>query len=108
MDIQFRIGGQYPPSTFISSVSGKRYAVTGSDCKEIPMDMPYKTILEGWINRDPVKSVQKGRAFNVLSSKGDRKYRVTLIGDFFSCECAGFGWHRTCSHIDKVKCLLIS
>lgn len=40
-----------------------------------------------------------------VSSNSDpsKKYKVTKRGDSWTCECAGFGYRRKCSHIEKIK-----
>ena len=39
----------------------------------------------------------------VLSSKGDKKYKVAYDGMWWNCECPGFGFRKKCAHVDQVK-----
>lgn len=48
------------------------------------------------INLTPVKE------WDVKGSKGDI-YKVSLLGNKFSCTCVGFQFHRKCKHIKSIK-----
>ena len=47
--MSFKIEGWFPPASFISPISGVRYAVCGSNWVEIPADMSSEDIMAGWI-----------------------------------------------------------
>ncbi len=47
---------------------------------------------------------EEPEVFEVASnSDPSKKYKVTKRGNEWSCECAGFGFRRKCSHIEKMK-----
>lgn len=48
------------------------------------------------------KVEEKVKTYKVKGSKGDI-YTVKQDGTRFSCDCAGFGFRRTCKHIVSIK-----
>ena len=108
MDKIFQIIGPYPPASYIS-VSGQRYACSGSCHVAIPMDMPYHEILSAWVDNNTTKTNRahdkpKGRAWEVPSSKpGNPPYLVRLIDGHFDCHCKGYQFFSHCSHIQGVQ-----
>ena len=59
-------------------------------------------IIDGAKNRNPHQS---SKFWQVTSnSNPDKFYTVTLYtDDTWTCECNGFKYRQTCSHIDKLK-----
>jgi hypothetical protein len=46
--------------------------------------------------------VADGKTWQVTGSKGSA-YQVSVSSNRWSCTCAGFGFRRKCTHIDKIK-----
>lgn len=42
------------------------------------------------------------KTFKITGSKGD-KYLVVLSNNIWSCPCKGFGFRRSCKHVDEAK-----
>ena len=108
MDKKFSIIGPYAPASYISCRDGKRYACSGSQHVEIPMNMPYHEILAGWIDNNTKKSTKplrqpEGEVFLIRSSKGDKDYEVALNKGSWSCNCRGYGFYKHCDHIQQAK-----
>jgi len=59
----------------------------------VPKDQKVKTE-----KQDP-----KAKEYQVLSSKGDKSYTVSVENHSYSCTCPGYGWRRKCRHIDGIK-----
>ena len=98
----FVIKGQYPPIVLISPTSGKRFAISGSEWIEIGPEITKEEVHNGWINPRKIEIVASNtRNFSILSSKGDKKYNVTVINGIATCECPASGWGRKCHHLDK-------
>jgi hypothetical protein len=50
---------------------------------------------------EPVQSV-----WTIAGSKVGQNYIVTRSGSHWSCNCVGFGYRRTCSHVNEAKSLI--
>lgn len=75
----------YTPETFAELVKEwEEWQAAGAKSKLLVEEEP--EIFEVASNSDPSK-----------------KYKVTKRGDEWTCDCAGFGFRRRCSHIDKIK-----
>ena len=89
----------YPPAIFVSSVSGKTYAV-GGKWVEIPDGTTREELHKYVIHKKPKYDV---REWKVASSSGS-KYTVRRInGDRFTCTCPGFKFRRKCKHTEQVR-----
>jgi len=72
-------------------------------------DAPYRIlhkdgIMCGWLDRTAGSS----NFYNtmVVIPRGDKSYTVTLTDDSkFVCNCTGFGYRRTCSHVREVMAI---
>lgn len=97
----FKITSFYPPA--ISEIGGKTYVVPG--WHEVPAGTTLDEVYKRW-----TKYIPKGPAEpdyeiseNVMSSKGDKTYKVAFDGKHWSCECKGFGFQRRCRHVTAIK-----
>lgn len=55
------------------------------------------------INGETLKSVVGDLEWTVLSSSGDKSYRVGLTDGEWYCECPGFKYRQKCRHVDDKK-----
>ena len=93
-----------PP--FIANILDKKYALIQGfeNWIEVSMDVELEDLRERWSYPEKEnKEVIKAKEYAVKSSKGDKNYNVKVVDGVFSCTCAGFGYRRNCSHIDKIK-----
>ena len=45
----FKIEGWFPPITYISHLTGVKYAICGSNWIEIPQEMTSEEVMAGWV-----------------------------------------------------------
>ena len=97
-------GGLIPPATM--EVNGNRYIMPGwyklrddeptPNIKDIAF-YPYKP-------KEPELPKIENKVWKVLSSKGDKHYEVKMDATgSLSCTCKGYGFRRTCRHIEQIK-----
>ena len=98
----FKIEGVLPPTIF-KSIHGETYACSGSLWIEIPSDMTLDEVYKGYTKETIKKIEPKDIQTEVLSSKGDKKYKVQFKNGQWNCNCSGFGFRKKCAHIEKVK-----
>ena len=90
-----------PPA--ISVLGGKTWVCPG--WQEVPEGTTLDEVYEKWTQYKPEMEelVQESIKEKVLSSKGDKEYTVVCNNGIWNCDCVGFGFRRTCSHIEQVK-----
>ena len=91
----------YPPG--ISTIGGKTYVIPGWHV--IPEDTTLDEVYERWTKIIPQGPPEPDYKISeaVVSSKGDKTYKVTFDGKYWSCECKGFGFQRRCKHVTEIK-----
>ena len=82
---------------------GKRYAISGGVWVEVPPnttfdELPLYMVIKKVVN----KKVEDEESWQVSGSKG-ASYTVSFRQGQWSCTCPGFGWRRSCKHIDAQK-----
>ena len=82
---------------------GKRYAISGSVWVEVPPDTTFDELpLYMVVKKSVNKKVEDEESWQVPGSKG-ASYTVSFRQGQWSCTCPGFGWRRSCKHIDAQK-----
>lgn len=84
-----------------------RWAVYPGGCWYlISCDVTVSDIESRWNRWQPSESagpkVKGDKTWQVLGSKGS-SYQVSVSSNRWSCTCAGFGFRRKCTHIDRIK-----
>ena len=96
-------GGIIPP--FTATINGNRYIMPGwykleddeptPDIKDIAF-YPYKP-------EEPKLPKIENKVWKVMSSKGDKHYEVKMDATgSLSCTCPGYGFRRSCRHIEQI------
>ena len=80
--------------TVIKTNSGN-YAVSGSNWKPVPEGTELKDIK--WVDIRP--KIKKSK----LMSWKVKDYTVTFNKNFYSCNCLGYTYRRSCKHITEVS-----
>lgn len=77
------------------------FVLTTGD-KDAPLRILHKdNILGGWLDNSGRSDDISSRM--VVIPRGDKSYTVTLCDDnSFACNCTGYGYRRTCSHVKEV------
>lgn len=90
-----------PPG--LTTIGGKTYVIPG--WHEVPEQTTLKEVKERWTQVLPKGEAKPNYVISeeVLSSKKDKTYEVSFDGKFWKCSCVGFGFRRSCSHINAVK-----
>lgn len=79
-----------------------QFALTTGD-KNAPIRILEKDrIICGWLH--PVSKQPVDRRYVSIPGKSGRTHTVYLSDDglLFNCDCTGFGYRRTCSHVTEV------
>lgn len=79
-----------------------QFALTTGD-KDAPFRiLETDNIICGWLL--PVSEQSVDRRYASIPGKSGRRHNVYLSDDGlqFSCDCTGFGYRRTCSHVTEV------
>ena len=81
---------------------GSDYFCLSTDNAESPMRMLFKdNIICGW--RMPETDYEKEEPTHVAIPKNGKVYTVSMDNrGHLSCNCTGFGYRRTCSHVNEV------
>jgi hypothetical protein len=106
----FSISYHYPPTIFVGPASGKTYTITDSGWVEIPADTTLEDLRNHWVdtshsatNKVNIPKQMLIKEFEVLSSKGDSNYIVSVDNGKYSCTCIGYSFRRKCKHIEQIK-----
>ncbi len=91
--LMIEIKGYINP-TVIKTNSGN-YAVSGSNWKSVPEGTELKDIK--WIDIRPNIKKSKPMSWKV------KDYTVTFNKNFYSCDCLGYTYRRSCKHITEVS-----
>lgn len=77
------------------------FVMTTGD-KDAPFRILHKSnIICGWLGNNSLSNDTSNTM--VVIPRADKSYTVTLCDDgSFACNCTGFGYRRTCSHIREV------
>lgn len=85
--------------------SGQRYAVAGSVWVPVPLNTTRAT-LGRFMTWEPAEakppSLTESREWSVAGSKGNT-YCVVERDGAWGCSCVGYGYRRTCRHINEIK-----
>jgi hypothetical protein len=95
------------PPSIVSLPSGRHAVYPGGDWYPIADDVTLEDVQSRWSRWSPSgkKEEASPNEWQVLGSKGT-PYLVSFGNGQWSCTCAGFGFRRKCSHIDKIKAQL--
>jgi hypothetical protein len=101
-----KITSLYPP-TVVDTQSG-RYAVYsgGKDSGWYPVskDFTMEDALKRWVKLEVGKADKSGDwTWQVENSKKNGFYTVKFDKQGWSCTCTGFGFRRTCKHVEQTK-----
>ena len=92
----------------LTTIGGKTYIVLG--WHEVPKETTHKEVYEHWTQDLPkmeeVPTHIKPFSVMVDSSKGDKQYEVSYGNGAWYCECPGFGFRRSCRHVNEQKAKL--
>lgn len=103
----YAIKSLMPPGIITSPISGKTFAVAGSQWVELGPEVTRKMLQDAWQPLNPKGKVQvidkSIQEFEVKSEKSDTVYSVTKNGTYWSCSCPAFGFRHKCKHIESVK-----
>lgn len=93
------IASPFPPC-IIEMPSG-RYLIGGPKWYKVPSHFTLQDADLRWSRPWRPKLVQS-RTVQVANSKGTGFYQVSIGPAGSSCTCTGFGYRRTCKHVDKL------
>ena len=98
------ITAPFPPA--IVELPSGRYVVGGSSWLRVESDFTMEQAHTLWQRPKHVEP-PKPRVFEVANSKGNGFYQVTVGGlSGPTCTCPGFGFRRTCKHVDTALKLI--
>lgn len=100
--MQVTIDAPFPPA--IVNLPTGRYVVGGSKWIKVDSDFTILDTKKLW--KKPVYTTTLPnalRTFQVTNSKGNGFYQVIVSNGHASCSCTGFGFRRTCKHVDHIK-----
>ena len=89
------------PPTIVETSNG-RWAVVGSKWYPIPNTVTFEMLREAWKGKKVNQTKPTVDSYTITGSKGD-SYNVEYKGGQWKCNCQGFGWRRSCKHIDQAK-----
>jgi hypothetical protein len=100
-----KIESIYPP-VILHTLSGT-YAIYHGQWFSIPKDTSYETVKGHWVDISnkylPKAPKTTNWTWQVKNSKGNGHYTVTFDARGWNCNCAGFGFRRSCRHINETK-----
>ena len=80
---------------------GKRYAISGCVWVEVPPETTFDELPLYMVLKEREDNTGEGnKSWQVVGSRGST-YTVRFSQGQWSCTCAGFGWRRTCKHIES-------
>ena len=79
----------------VIKINSGNYAVSGSNWKSVPEGTELKDIK--WIDIRPNIKKSKPMSWKV------KDYTVTFNKNFYSCDCLGYTYRRSCKHITEVS-----
>ena len=80
-----------------------RFVVCNEGWIPVPPEFTIEDVKKIWKSKDYTKPQDEDGVFEVLSSDGVKKYKVTIENGTYHCTCTGFGYRRKCVHVDKIK-----
>ena len=89
-----------PPG--LSVVDGQKYVIPG--WHKVSMDTTLEEVYTHWSNG--IKKKEKDMTIierDVISERSGEVYKVVYANGVWGCSCVGFGFRRTCKHIQKIK-----
>lgn len=92
------------PPTLIEGREGSlcNWAVIDGKWYPVPKTVTFDMLRNAWKRTNPYQVKPTADRWQVKGSKGDQ-YTVEYKGGQWSCDCLGFGWRRSCKHIDTIK-----
>jgi hypothetical protein len=101
-----KIESFYPPA-IVNGLSGGKYAVFNGTWYPIPTNMTLQQVRSRWIDGGTKYMSKKPKTadwiWKVKNSKGNGEYTVVFDSRGWVCTCAGYGFRRSCRHIDEIK-----
>jgi len=82
--------------------SGK-FVVCNEGWIPVPPEFTIEDVKKIWKQPNYSEVKNEDGVFEVLSSNGVKKYKVTIENGTYHCTCTGFGYRRKCTHIDQIK-----
>tara|TARA_B100000586_G_C19946881_1_gene357963 strand:- start:25 stop:348 length:324 start_codon:yes stop_codon:yes gene_type:complete len=79
----------------VVNTSAGTFAVSGSNWKSVPVGTTLKDL--NWVDTKPKIKKSKSMSWKV------KDYTVIFNKDFYSCNCLGYTYRRTCKHITEVS-----
>jgi hypothetical protein len=79
----------------VVNTSAGTFAVSGSNWKSVPVGTTLKDL--NWVDTKPKIKKSKPMSWKV------KDYTVIFNKDFYSCNCLGYTYRRTCKHITEVS-----
>ena len=89
-----------PPG--LSVFNGQKYVIPG--WYPVPMETTLEEVYTHWKWKGEEKEKKPGKIErDVVSSNGEKTYKVLYNNGVWWCSCIGYEFRRNCSHITKVK-----
>ena len=97
-----------PPIIIQSPADGQLLAVAGGQWYVIDENITLDYLRSIWtraVGGKPMEAskVMERKEYTVESSRTGEVYTITFGPSGSHCTCAGYGFRRKCSHIDKIK-----
>lgn len=89
------------PPTIVEVNNGK-WAIVGGRWYPIPTTTTLEMLRAAWKGKRVNQTKPTADRWIVEGSKGDT-YEVEYKGGQWKCSCQGFGWRRSCKHVDSIK-----
>jgi hypothetical protein len=93
-----------PPS--LTTLNGVTYVVPGWHI--VPEDTTLEEVQKHWEKEECLEQEQeinpiKPISETIISERTGEKYIVDFNGVDWSCTCVGYGFRRSCKHIENIK-----